>query len=183
VIIDVGVQFVNPQYISIGDGSWIDKYVVLLAGPPTVGERKMTHKQNELFHHNEGDLVIGSQVHIAAHVLINGHGGVYVGDKSTAAAGSRIVSLSHHYRNLDDATDMFPYRFSSMAPQSEQALISGPIVMEENTALATNAVMLPGSSIGRNSWVGVGSLVVGSIPAGCIAVGVPAKRIKDRADA
>ena len=34
VRIDVGVQIVHPEHVSIGDRVWIDKYAVLLAGPP-----------------------------------------------------------------------------------------------------------------------------------------------------
>jgi acetyltransferase-like isoleucine patch superfamily enzyme len=180
VLIDVGAHFVNPEYMSIGDNCWIDKYVVLMAGPPVEGKRKIARRANADFHHREGDLVVGRNCHIASHVVINAHGGVSIGENSTVAAGAKVVSLSHHYRNLADPSDQFRYRFGSRAPEAEQALISSPVVIGENAALATNAVMLPGSSIGRDSWVGAGSLVRDAIQAGCIAWGTPAKPVKTR---
>lgn len=180
VRIDAGVQIVNPACVSIGDNTWIDNYVILLAGPPHIGARKLSRKENANFEHAEGELVIGSHVHVASHVVIIAHGGVRIGDYSGVAAGAQIISLSHHYRNSDDPDDEFLYRFTPMAPEEEQALIAGPVVMEENSALATNAVMLPGSTIGRNTWVSIGSLVMGEIPADVIAGGSPAAVLKKR---
>jgi acetyltransferase-like isoleucine patch superfamily enzyme len=180
VVIDVGVQFVNPEHITIGDGCWIDKYALLMAGPPHEGERKLARRENPFFKYREGDLVIGRNCHIASHTVINAHGGVSIGDNTTIAAGAKVVSLSHHHRNLDDDSDRFPYRFGSRAPEEEQALISGPIVVGDNAGLATNSVMLPGSSIGNETWVGAASLVRDAIPPGCLAWGVPAKAMKLR---
>ena len=180
VTIDVGVQFVNPEFITIGDGCWIDKYALLMAGPPYEGKRRLTRKPNPAFDYAEGELVIGKRCHIASHTVVNGHGGVSIGDNTTVAAGAKIVSLSHHYRNLSDELDRFMYRFGSRAPEEEQALLSSPVVLGQNAGLATNSVMLPGSSVGDDSWVGACSLVSGGIPAGYIAWGVPAKAMKRR---
>jgi acetyltransferase-like isoleucine patch superfamily enzyme len=65
-------------------------------------------------------------------------------------------------------------------PGDEQVIIVAPVVMEENTALGLNSVMLPGSAIGANSWVGVLSSVMGAIPANVIASGAPAVVVKER---
>jgi acetyltransferase-like isoleucine patch superfamily enzyme len=52
--------------------------------------------------------------------------------------------------------------------------------MEENTALGLNSVILPGVTIGKNSWVGVSSYVTSDIPPNSIASGCPAKVVKER---
>jgi acetyltransferase-like isoleucine patch superfamily enzyme len=88
--------------------------------------------------------------------------------------------LSHHHRNLDDPQDKFLYRFGSRVPEREQALLSSPVALEVNAALGTNAVMLPGSTIGRDAWVGAGAVVRDAIPDGCIAVGAPAVAVDSR---
>ncbi len=44
--------------------------------------------------------------------------------------------------------------------------------------LGTGVIVLPGARIGRNVAVGAGSVVVGELPDHCVAVGVPAKVIK-----
>ena len=180
VRIDVGAQFVGPQHISIGDNCWIDRYAVLMAGPPRQGERKIARRDNPAYPGREGELLIGRDCHVAAHSLVNAHGGVSIGEGSTVAAGARIVSLSHHHRNLDDAADAFLYRFGSCVGDREQALISSPVVFEARTALGTNAVALPGTAVGKDAWVGAGSVVRGVIPAGCIAAGSPAAPVRMR---
>lgn len=180
VRIDVGVIIENPEFVTIGDNCWIDRYVLILAGPPREGLRKLARRPNERFHHSEGELVVGKNCHIASHVVINAHGGVSIGDDSTVAAGAKIVSLSHHPRNLADPSDTLLYKFGSRVPEAQQSLISSPIVLAEGAGLATNSVMLPGTSIGADSWVGAGSVVTRDIPPGCIAWGAPAKPTIDR---
>jgi acetyltransferase-like isoleucine patch superfamily enzyme len=180
VLIDVGVQLVGAEHMSFGDNCWIDKYVVLLAGPPRRGERRVARQPTDAFEREEGELVVGRNCHIAHHVVINAHGGVVIGDDTGVAAGSKLVSLSHHYRNVDDRDDDFLYRFGPRSPEREQALISSPIVLGANTAVATNCVLFPGATVGRDSWVGAGSTVSGEIPPGVIAVGTPAQPVKDR---
>ena len=180
VRIDIGVQFTNPQLIRIADNCWIDKYVVIMAGRPSEGERLLIRTKNEAFLHSEGEVILASGCHIAPHAVLNGHGGIQIGRNVTVAAGAKIVSLSHHHLNPRDMMDTFPYRFSTMAPEAEQSLIAGPVVIQDNAGLATNAVMLPGTTIGYESWVGAGSLVSHAIPDGWIAWGLPARPMRRR---
>jgi acetyltransferase-like isoleucine patch superfamily enzyme len=178
VKIDVGVQFVNPGYIFIGDKTWIDKYAVLIAGPPYEGKRIFCRKPNQDFLAKEGTLHIGSRCHVAPHSLIQAHGGVWIGNELTIASGSRIYSMSHHYRPLDQPQRRF-YRFSTYAEEEDQALIVSPVVIKSGAAVGLNTVVLPGSTIGENSWVGANSLVQGVIPPNSVASGVPAKVVRE----
>ena len=88
-----------------------------------------------------------------------------------------IHSLSHHYKKpgKDDAAI---YKFTPCAPPEDQSLIEGPVILEGNNALGLNSVILPGVTIGKNSWIGVCSYVVKDIPPNCIASGCPAKVTK-----
>jgi acetyltransferase-like isoleucine patch superfamily enzyme len=180
VRIDVGVQIVRPEHVSIGDHVWIDKYAVLMAGPPREGKRKLIRRANPDFAHGEGDLVIGPNTHVAPHTVINGHGGVQIDGGTTIAAGAMVYSLSHHHRNLDDPDDNRLYRFSSLAADKDQVLLSSPVVLREGAAIALNCVVLPGSTVGRDAWVTVGSTVRGTIPDGCLASGSPAAAVRSR---
>jgi acetyltransferase-like isoleucine patch superfamily enzyme len=180
VRIEVGVHFVSPSHIAIGDNCWIDKYVIVLAGPPNRDGRIVARCENPLFHGQEGTVVVGENCHLASHALINGHGGVSIGANSTVAAGAKIVSFSHHHENPLDEADPRLYSFGSRAPLDQQALISAAVVMERETALGTNAVMLPGTSIGAWTWVGAQSVVTKAIPANSLAWGVPAKPVATR---
>lgn len=180
VKIDIGVCIQNPQCVSVGDNTWIDKYVILLAGKPTVGKRKIFRKSNNKFKGKEGELIIGKNVHIAPYVLISGMGGTFIGNNLTIASGSKVYSFSHHYRNLLDLSDNYDYKFSSMSPENEQFLISAPIVAENNSAIGLNSVILPGVTIGKNSWIGANSTVKQSIPPDVIAFGSPARVIRNK---
>ena len=180
VIIDVGVYMQNPKHISIGDNTWIDKNVILVAGKPTRGERVFIEKENKSYKGELGELKIGRGCHIAINTVIQAHGGVKIGDYVTLASGSKIYSMSHHYKNISDPYDNTLYKFSSKAPMREQCLIVAPVVMEDNTALGLNSIILPAVTIGKNSWIGVNSYVIKDIPPNSIAIGSPAKVIKKR---
>jgi acetyltransferase-like isoleucine patch superfamily enzyme len=56
--------------------------------------------------------------------------------------------------------------------------IFNPIRIEDNCFIGTNAIILPGVTIGKNSIVGAGSVVTKSIPPNSVVVGVPARIIK-----
>jgi acetyltransferase-like isoleucine patch superfamily enzyme len=178
VHIDIGVQFVNPRFIFVGDDTWIDKYVILIAGPPHEGKRIFCRKPSSEFPAKEGELHIGSMCHIAPHSLIQAHGGVWIGDELTIASGSRIYSMSHHYRPLGQPQRKF-YRFSTYAKEEDQTLIVSPVVIKNGAAVGLNGVVMPGAVIGENSWVGSNSLVQGVIPPNSIATGIPAKVIHE----
>src|SRR5262245_55050255 len=85
-IIDVGVQIQHPEYVSIGDNTWIDTHVILLAGPPG-GDRETVSKPNPNFVLPPGHLHIGNNVHIGPFCIISGMAGVSIGNDITFSAG------------------------------------------------------------------------------------------------
>ena len=56
---------------------------------------------------------------------------------------------------------------------------SAPITLEGNVWLGGSVVVCPGVTIGENSIIGAGAVVTRDIPANSIAVGNPARVIKD----
>ncbi len=174
-----GVRVGNPAWITIGANTWIDDDVVLLAGPPGESQRFTSFKKNENYSKSTGELWIGRNCHIAQQVVLQAHGGLFVGDNSGIASGARVYTLSHHYKDL---TGLAPretvFKFTPRANGEEQALIAAPVVLEDNTALGLNSVVLPGATIKTGSWVGVLSTVTGEIAANSIASGNPARVVK-----
>lgn len=57
--------------------------------------------------------------------------------------------------------------------------ISGNCTIGDYTVLGTNASVLPKLTIGKNVIIGAGSVVTKDLPDNCVAVGIPAKIIKD----
>lgn len=64
-------------------------------------------------------------------------------------------------------------------PPHERLLISkGKVIIKENAWLGEGVAVMPGVTIGKNSIIGANSVVTKDIPDYAIAVGVPAKVIK-----
>jgi galactoside O-acetyltransferase len=177
----IGVRIYSPSWVHIGDYCWIDDYVIIVAGPLPDNGRLVYRKPNPYFRYREGEVVIGERVHIAPFVLLQGHGGLQIGNCLTIAAGAKVYSLSHHYRDLTGfgAPDTV-WKFVGLVSPEEQALICSPVVIGDNAAVGLNSVVLPGSTIGQNAWLGAQSLLCGEIPPNAIATGIPAKVIRKR---
>ena len=73
--------------------------------------------------------------------------------------------------------DVHIKNFTTVLPNSS---ISGNVVLEECVDFGTNATIIQGITIGKNTIVGAGAVVVKDLPANCTAVGAPAKPIKFR---
>lgn len=71
-----------------------------------------------------------------------------------------IVSANH---SLSDYTRYVP---------------ASPIEIGDDVWIGANSVILPGAKIGAGTVVGAGSVVVGDLPAGCVAVGNPCRPVK-----
>jgi maltose O-acetyltransferase len=57
--------------------------------------------------------------------------------------------------------------------------VAKPIVIEDNVWIGGGAILLPGVTIGRNAVVGAGSVVTRDVPANMVAVGNPARVIRE----
>lgn len=103
----------------------------------------------------EDDVGINSFTHIF------GGGGVHIGARTMISTGCSIASITH----------------------SEQIATRGrgievPVTIEEDCWLGTGAIVLPGVRIGRGSIIGAGAVVTKDIPAFSLAIGVPARVIR-----
>jgi galactoside O-acetyltransferase len=152
VIIEEGVHFQGAKNIEISNNVWIDKQAILIAGKFEPKGRKYSEKTDLGI--PKGKLKILSGVHIAPQTIVQAHGGVQIGKNVTLASGSKVYSLSHHYRNLNDLNDKNRYCFSTMAPVEDQFLIVGNVLIEDNAAIGLNAVLLPGTHIPQGTWIG-----------------------------
>ncbi len=56
---------------------------------------------------------------------------------------------------------------------------ASPITIEDNVWIGGGAILLPGVRIGRNAVVGAGAVVTRSVPANTVAVGNPARVIRE----
>ncbi|ABV95855.1 transferase hexapeptide repeat containing protein (plasmid) [Dinoroseobacter shibae DFL 12 = DSM 16493] len=73
------------------------------------------------------------------------------------------------------------YRFNEGSPVTAQAMDEADVVIGRDVWLGARAMVMPGARIGDGAIIGAGALVRGEIPAGAIAVGVPARVVGQRA--
>jgi acetyltransferase-like isoleucine patch superfamily enzyme/acyl carrier protein len=112
----------------------------------------------------------GATLRIGDRVSI-GHGAAIAADASITLGDD--VILSPMVMMMD--TDF--HDVSSMVAPSEKK----PIVIEEGARIGAGAIILKGSHIGRGARVAAGSVVFGTVPAGVIVRGVPARPVRERA--
>ena len=163
VRLDVGIYFQNPEYIEIDNNTWIDRNVIILAGPP--GSNRITYeKPNPDFKESIGEVYLGEYTHIAPNCVLSGMGGLHIGKNCGIASNSAIYSFSHHYRNLTNKEDRWQYSFTPLARSDQQSMIQGPVVIEDYCAVGLNSIILPGTSLKKGTWVKSGSVISGRFP-------------------
>jgi galactoside O-acetyltransferase len=178
VYIDEGVIFLNPQMISIGNNVWIDRYSIITAGKASLNNSSVKKIDNKNFLYSEGELIIGDGVHIGAFNILQAHSGIFVGSYVTTSSGVKIYSLSN-YPFDENNTNIITYTNSLVGEERRTAYITSPIVIEEGVWLALDCIVL-GGTIGKNSFVTTGSVVINDISENSYASGNPAVKIKNR---
>jgi acetyltransferase-like isoleucine patch superfamily enzyme len=108
---------------------------------------------------------IGHHTHINENVFIQA---AKIGNYVLIAPNVSLLSNSHISVQID-----LPINLQGMTS-------SNPVIVEDNVWIGRNVVVMPGCVIGTGSIVGAGAIVTKNIPPFSIAVGVPAKVIKNR---
>lgn len=177
VRIDEGVIIEGAEWISVGDNVWIDRYCVLLAGQLDLLGRVCKVKKNRDFVWEEGELIIGNDIHVATGCIIQAYGGFYIGDHGGLGPGTKIYSLT---TLASDPYD--PQRITNLNSKSDNTVVyhKAPIVMHRNAGVAINSILMPGVTLGENSFVGINSVAIGTVKPNYFVSGNPAKKVKER---
>ena len=117
-------------------------------------------------------LFIGKDFQMNDYVHITAMESVKIGNNVLMASKIYISDCSHG-SYLGNENDSDP----NTAPD-KRALISKPVLIEDNVWIGEFVSVLPGVTIGKGSIIGANSVVSKSIPANVIAVGAPAQPIK-----
>lgn len=141
----------NVQSQSIGDGTRIWQYCVVLAGAK-----------------------IGANGNICAHVLIEND--VVIGDNVTVKSG---VQLWNGLR-IEDNVFIGPNATftNDSLPRSKSYGPAGMLEtkLSQGCSIGANSTLLPGLTIGGYAMVGAGSVVTKNVPAHALVMGNPAKQ-------
>lgn len=115
-----------------------------------------------------GDYIqLARWVYVGPYATIYGHGGVTIGEGTLIAMHCRILSSSH-----------------TIAPQGtfirSQPDILQPTSIGRDVWLGAGATVLGGVNIGDGCVIGAGAVVTRDLPPGSIAIGVPARVVRQR---
>ena len=108
------------------------------------------------------DLKIGDNVAIGAFSLINAAGGLIIEDNVNISTGCRVVCVNHKVPPVGVDARFAP-------------CWTAPIRLKKGCWLATNAIVLPGVTVGEGAVVIAGSLVTKDVPDWAYVAGMPAR--------
>ena len=114
-----------------------------------------------------GDIVIGEHVGIQLFCILFGHGGLTIGNFVRIAPQTVIVPSNHNFERLD-------------IPICMQGQTAKGVVIEDDVWIGAGCKILDGVTIGQGSVIGAGSVVTRSISPYSVAVGLPARVIRQR---
>lgn len=114
-----------------------------------------------------GSISLGSNCSVNPFCILYGHGGLHIGDNVRIAPHTVIMPFQHIFDSLE-------------RPAYEQGLSMKGITIGEDVWTGTGVRVLDGVVVGNGAVIGAGAVVTGEIPAGAIAVGLPARVIKMR---
>lgn len=117
-------------------------------------------------------ITIGDDVQINDYVHIGAVGSITIGNNVLMA--SKIYISDHNHGNYDELISDHP-----MSIPMDRKAICRPVVIGDNVWLGESVCVLPGVTIGKGCVVGALSVVTKSIPPYTIAVGSPAKVVKE----
>ncbi|TQK71216.1 DapH/DapD/GlmU-related protein [Nocardioides sp. SLBN-35] len=145
---------VNASAIHIGRDTLIGKYATLSVGyGPT---------QEVL---PERGLRVGERCVLGARITITAHESIEIGDDVWFGQDVFVSDASHGYTNPE-------------IPVGLQFGTHQPVSIGSGTWVGHGAMILPGTSIGRNVVVAAGSVVRGDVPDHAVVGGVPARLIR-----
>lgn len=147
----------------IHDGASVDasKHAFVIIGD------QVTINRYAYLQGDKGGIRLGAHVEVNNFAIINGTGGVVIGDDTLIGPGVRIISYQHQIevgqliRNQDS--------------------VALPIQIGKGVWIGANAIILAGVTIEDGAVVGAGAVVTRDVQRNSVVAGVPAKFIKLRA--
>lgn len=115
---------------------------------------------------DKGGIRLGNRVEINNFSIVNGTGGVDIGDDTLIGPGVRIISYQH--------------RHAVGATIRSQPTLAAPIHIGRDVWIGANAVILAGIRVGDGAVVGAGAVVTHDVAANTIVGGVPARVLGTR---
>lgn len=152
-----GFTFMRPWHVELfGAPIRIGRFATVIATPDKKIRLSVWPAEAD-----QGHITIGDYCLISPGVRISSAVGITIADNCMIANGAYITDSDWHgiYNRLS---------FGRAAP----------VVIEKNAWIGDSAIVCKGVTIGENSIIGAGAIVVSSVPANSVAAGNPARVVK-----
>ena len=152
-----GYTFMRPWHVELfGSPIAIGRFATVIATPDKKIRLSVWPDQA-----GKGHITIGDYCLVCPGVRISSAAGITIGDNCMIANGAYITDSDWHgiYNRLSFGR-------------------AEPVVIEKNAWIGDSAIICKGVTVGENSIVGAGAIVVASVPANCVAAGNPARVVK-----
>lgn len=166
-----GVVLRCPDRLSVDDGTMIDERVFF--DIKSSEARLSLGARNQIMHAvhfetgYEGHITLGDNCFVGAFAILNGQGGIEIGNNVLIAGHCHIVGGNHRFEDPD-------------RPINTQGFESRGIVIEDDVWLGAGVKVLDGVRIGRGSVVSAGAVVIRDVAPLSIMAGVPARFLRER---
>ena len=157
--------FLNPLLHQKGKGTVIRRRTRIDVFPwnKFVTGQNCTIEDFVTINNGVGDVIIGNNSRVGmGNTLI---GPVHIGNEVIFAQNIVLSGLNHGYQDV-------------YTPIRKQTVTKSLIIIEDEVWIGANVVVVAGVTIGKHSVIAAGSVVTKNIPPYCVAVGNPAKVIK-----
>jgi acetyltransferase-like isoleucine patch superfamily enzyme len=175
VVLGRNITLRHPHKIILGANCVLDDNVVLDAkGEKNEGLRlgdNVYVGRNTILSCKEGSISIGEYTNISANCSLLSETEITLGKYCFLAGHCYVVAGGNH--SFDDVSR--PIMF-------QPSLSKGGIRVGDDVWLGAGVIVLDGVVIGKGTVVGAGAVVTGSLPEYAVAVGCPARVIRDRRD-
>lgn len=175
LFIGSGVKIAFPRHLHVGynvllaDGVNVNAYSkkgIKLGDNVRVREHVWMLTTAVLTEPGEG-LSVGNNAYIGPFSVLGAGGGITIGNDVTIGAHVDVLAENHSFDDPD-------------LPINRQGVRRQGIVIEDDCWIGNRATILDGVHIGRSSVIGAAAVVTRDVPEFSVAVGSPARVIRDR---
>lgn len=159
VIIVIKLIFWN-YFLRHLPGFWLRKFLFRMVLENKIPASSSLHVGLDVFY--VSGIVIGEKSVVNKFAVLDGRGGLTIGNNVSISAYTRILTASH-----DPNTEDFEY-------------VTKGVVIEDYVWIGVGALILPGVTLKKGCVVAAGSVVTKDVEAYHIVGGNPAKFIKER---
>lgn len=144
---------ITPRYISINKNVFIEKNCRIEA---------ITSYNGVQFHPS---IIFEEGASVQQNLHLTCASQIIIGKNTAIASNVSITDIHHPYEDIN-------------IPIEQQNIITKPVIIDSDSKIYNNSVILPGVHIGKHCTIGANSVVTHDIPDYSVAVGAPARVIK-----